>query len=112
MLLTYIDYGGKRDWPWFKESTSMIEDFSDKDFINNASSIEEVQSSLCDCWRDNNQGGPLTSIENRYTRRRTKYGTVNLVYLSAQIGLVDINHDFPPFSSLVQRHDVSQEMFS
>jgi len=97
-LLTYIDYGGKRDWrKWFKESTSMIKDFSDNN--NNASSTEEVQSSLCDCWRDNNQGGPLTSVENRYTRRLTKYGTINLVYLSAQIGIVDINHDFPPFSS-------------
>mmetsp|Transcript_5565 Transcript_5565/g.12678 ORF Transcript_5565/g.12678 Transcript_5565/m.12678 type:complete len:381 (-) Transcript_5565:129-1271(-) len=91
-LIDYESHGG-RDWfTWYKESLTMLTDLN-----NNASSTAEAQQdSLCDCFRG---GGPTGSYENRYTRRRTQYGEINLIYLQSSTGTVFVNQEFPPFNS-------------
>ena len=68
-----------------------------KDLNNNASSTAEAQQdSLCNCSRGS---GPKGLYENWYTRRQAQYGEINLIYLNSIIGRVDVNQEFPSFSS-------------
>ena len=57
-----------------------------------------TQISKCDCWRAN----PFNwerSFENRFTRRKTIYGEINLIHFQNYQNNIRISVDFPPFAS-------------
>ena len=55
-----------------------------------------VQDSLCDCYRVNSM---KSIIENRFIKRSTSYGEINMVYLQNFVDEIKMNSAFPPFSS-------------
>lgn len=77
---------GNEDWmSWYNESTAMLNDAQ--------------QTSICDCFRST-PFDPRHTYENRFTKRRTPYGDINLIYLQNFQNSIKINADFPPSSPL------------
>ena len=64
----------------------------------NVSSIGGQQDTLCDCHRDP-RTFPRTTYENRYTKRATPYGEINLIFMQNYENNIRVGVDFPPFSS-------------
>ena len=103
LLLLHNKAGGS--WSdWYNISTRMLTD--DDVNVNNHTQLmgsiyDENQTALCDCSRPDKRGIQWQShnIENRYVKRKTKYGQINLVYLLNFIDLVQFGEDFPPYSS-------------
>ncbi|KAL3782883.1 hypothetical protein HJC23_006935 [Cyclotella cryptica] len=79
------------DWKsFYEESTKMTE--------SGHTESNGQQYSLCDCFRS----VPFiatTTYENRFIKRKTAYGEVNLIYLQNFVDLVRMNIEYPPFSS-------------
>lgn len=79
------------DWKqFFVESTKMTE--------SNHTEQRFRQYSLCDCFRPGPYK-PTDIYENRFIKRETDYGEVNLIYLQNLLNFVRMNQDYPPFSS-------------
>ena len=82
------------DWDdWYSNTTDMLRQ-------------EGVQESVCDCYR-RSPFRPPSTVENRYFRRRTRYGTIRLTYLQTfdnrfQIHLNQFNSS-NPFDNTTQR---------
>ena len=76
---------------WYKKSSSVL---------SNSSS---VQANLCDCFRPNisRQGYERSIFENRFLRRSSPFGDINLIYLQTYHDFIRMNADFPPFTSLM-----------
>lgn len=87
------EYHGKMsplDWnDWYNQSTNML-------------AKTDEQESLCDCFRPV-PFRPATTYENRFIRRQTPYGILNLVYLQNFQNLVRIEQDYPPFAPFETR---------
>ena len=78
------------DWnEWYNQSTTML-------------AKPDEQESLCDCFRPV-RFRPATTYENRFIRRQTPYGILNLVYLQNFQNQVRIDQDYPPFSPFETR---------
>lgn len=69
---------------WHSQSTAMLTKHGE-------------QMALCDCFR-NVPFTPNDTFENRFIRRQTPHGTVNLVCLQNFRDLVRIDQEFPPFA--------------
>lgn len=78
---------------WYKKSTDMLAT-TDQSLHGN-----RTQLHLCDCFRS--RINPALTVENRFIKRTTQFGEINLVYLSSMLDKVDMNFDFPPFSSFL-----------
>ena len=77
------------DWTsYYKESTKMIE----------SNNVNGKQYSMCDCYRKH-PFSDKTTYENRFIKRQTAYGEINLMYLQNFVDLIRMNKDFPPYSS-------------
>ncbi|KAL3769664.1 hypothetical protein ACHAWO_009490 [Cyclotella atomus] len=77
------------DWTsYYKESNKMI----------GSDSANGKQHSLCDCYREE-PFSELTTYENRFIKRQTPHGEINIVYLQNFVNLIRMNQDYPPFSS-------------
>lgn len=77
----------RNDWTtYYKESTIML------------NSKDDQQLSLCDCYREE-PFVPATTIENRFIKRKTASGVVNLIYLQNFVDAIQMNQDYPPYSS-------------
>ena len=80
-----------RSWnSWYKQSTAMLESSGENNI--------KQQNSLCDCYRP----VPFVSsqtYENRFIKRSTPHGEVNLVYLQNFENIIKIDSEYPPFSS-------------
>ena len=73
---------------WYKNSTDML--------------VTTDQSHLCDCFRHVPFKPKIErSSENRFIKRSTRFGEINLIYLQAFVDRVTMNKDFPPFSSFL-----------
>lgn len=73
------------DWArFYEESTAMLN--------------SKNQSSSCDCYRSNVQF-PENVFENRYTKRQTPFGEIELIYLQSMVNKIRIDGKFPPYSS-------------
>ena len=82
--LINLGFQGKTTWnAWYEESTDLLG--------TNLSSVEE---NLCDCGRSKEE-----TYENRFIRRSTPFGDINLIYILSTMNLMSFNEDFPPFSS-------------
>ena len=62
------------------------------------------QNALCDCYRSYRQ-----QIEYRFFKRSTSYGEINMVYLQNFEDHIEMNSEFPPFSSFFPSSEVSQQ---
>jgi hypothetical protein len=60
--------------------------------------VSSVQASLCDCYRPI-KFRPAQTYENRFIRRSTTFGDINLIYLESFGDLIQMNEDYPPFTS-------------
>ena len=69
---------------WYNISTDMLND--------------ENTQSLCDCHRPNGKYAPETAFENRYTKTKTKYGDVELIYFNSNVNNIRTFKEFPPLS--------------
>ena len=77
------------DWTsYYIESTRMID----------SNNTFEKQYSLCDCYRKH-PFDSSTTYENRFIKRQTAYGEINLIYLQNFEDLIRMNKDYPPYSS-------------
>lgn len=73
------------DWiTWYKESTIALE--------------SNKQSGLCDCYRPP-RFNPIGTYENRFIKRSTPFGEINLIYLQNYMNLIRMDEEFPPYSS-------------
>lgn len=80
------------DWiSWFKNTTEML----------NHDEGSRKQSSLCDCFREP-AFQPSTSYENRFIKRSTPYGEINLIYLQNFENRIRMDKEFPPFAPFDQ----------
>ena len=69
------------DWPaWYTESTNALG-------TTNSSS---VKANLCDCYRVED------NYENRFIKRSTPYGEINLIYISSFENWMRFNENYPP----------------
>jgi len=68
---------------WYQISTAML--------------ASDSQSSLCDCFRPS-RFKPQTTHENRFIKRYTNVGEINLIYLQNFIGEISLDQEYPPFS--------------
>ncbi|KAL3787878.1 hypothetical protein HJC23_000420 [Cyclotella cryptica] len=84
------------DWKSFYEISTEITG-------SNLTDSDSQQYSLCDCFRPT-PFESRTTYENRFVKRKTSYGEVNLVYLQNFQDLVRMNKDYPPFSSFWSDH--------
>mmetsp|Transcript_30329 Transcript_30329/g.47517 ORF Transcript_30329/g.47517 Transcript_30329/m.47517 type:complete len:380 (-) Transcript_30329:201-1340(-) len=84
-----INEGGKSWMSWYKQSTIML-DSNDEEY---------QQIGLCDCfrpaWHVPNQ---KQTYENRYIKRSTRFGDINLIYLQNFENLIRLDKEFPPFA--------------
>ena len=70
---------------WYNISTAMLND--------------DTTQSLCDCHKPaNGKYAPETAFENRYTKTKTKYGDVELIYLNSNVNKIRTFKEFPPLS--------------
>ena len=76
---------------WYAKSTASLG--------SNSTPDGHEQSSLCDCYRNSTLFTTSTTMENRYIRRRTPSGQLDLVYLQNFENLIRLTKDFPPFQS-------------
>ena len=81
------------DWnSWYKITSELL----DSDYYSNTSEVGEsshtVQSNLCDCSKE-----PYPGHENRFIKRSTPSGEINLVNLVNCLGYVPMNEEYPPF---------------
>ena len=80
----------------------MISDYEANDNIHTQTSMmKNQQYALCDCARPGN--GKLNFktheyFENRYVRRNSRYGTIDLVFLLNFENLIQVEQGFPPYS--------------
>ena len=51
----------------------------------------------------------LGTIENRFIKRYTPYGEINLIYLRTTDDRIKMSSDFPPFSSFFPSSEISQK---
>lgn len=74
---------------FFKQSTDMLETYP------------TVQRSLCECFRRPTDEADWfeRSYENRFTRRMTSHGEINLIYFKSYTNHVRISKNYPPFTS-------------
>ena len=63
------------------------------------------QNALCDCSRVNT----ALTFEYRFFKRSTSYGEINMVFLRNAMDHIEMNSDFPPFSSFFPSSEVSQQ---
>ena len=77
--------GMREDWlSWYKDSTMALE--------------SDEQSNLCDCYREPNFNVGST-YENRFIKRTTPFGEINLIYLLNFLDSIQMSEESPPFSS-------------
>ena len=84
----------------YMKSTQLLSDSHHFDVEHETShAIPENQNSLCDCYRPAGGGFvPNHWFENRYIKRSTRYGEINLIFLQNFQNLISLNEDYPPFS--------------
>jgi len=71
-----------------------------KNSTNSLSSNNMVH--LCDCYRHTPLRPKLNlTFENRFIKRYTQYGEINLIYLQSFVDKITMNEDYPPFSSFL-----------
>lgn len=76
---------GNEGWTsWYKKSTAMLQGYDDT-------------TSLCDCYRPTGQ--PIKGYENRFIKKTTPFGEINLIFLQSYANRVRMNTQYPPFSS-------------
>jgi len=75
---------------WYKESTAMLE--------SSGENSTKQQDSLCDCYRPQ-PFKPSQTYENRFIKRSTPHGEVNLIYLQNFENIIKMNSEYPPFLS-------------
>ena len=77
--------GMREDWlSWYKDSTMALE--------------SDEQSNLCDCYRAPSFEATST-YENRFIKRSTPFGEINLIYLQNFMNSISMSEEYPPFSS-------------
>ncbi|KAL7521505.1 hypothetical protein ACHAWX_006182 [Stephanocyclus meneghinianus] len=79
---------------WFVNSTSMISDLHH----NQTNTKTESQTCLCDCFRPEVGFAYNHFFENRFIKRITRHGEINLVFLSNFVDTISMNENFPPYS--------------
>ena len=86
------------EWPeWFRRSTNYL--------ASDTSSADQYQqSSLCDCFRGR-PFKPEESFENRYIKRSTTFGEVNLIYMQNFINRINMDEQYPPFAPYFSAQD-------
>ena len=77
---------------WYQQTTEKIAD-------------QDQQSSLCDCFRMQQEFSPETTFENRFIKRSTTFGEVNLIYLQNFANHIKLNKQYPPFSPFFSTQD-------
>ena len=55
------------------------------------------QGSLCNCFRPD-PFNPANKRENRFIKRSTPFGEINLIYLQNFVGVITLDQEYPPFS--------------
>ena len=83
----------RNDWnSWYNITTDML----DSNRSNSSVVLDELptQLSLCDCYRDPSN---YPGYENRFVKRFTPSGEINLIYLNNCLGAVVMNEEYPPF---------------
>jgi len=97
-------YNNASDWnDMFKYSTIMLNSYEQEHYNQSQSTMHHGgdnnnrQVSLCDCFRVPNEYAYDHHFENRYTRRNTVFGEINLIYLQNQRDRISMNKDFPPY---------------
>jgi hypothetical protein len=81
---------------WYKSTTAALSDEEGR-----GSTTDTTQESLCDCSR----GGSEVFVEQRYTKRISPYGEMNIMFLWNANDKIGINEDFPPFASFSTTDD-------
>ena len=66
--------------------------------ISSENNPKQPQESLCDCYWPN-PFVPQQTYKNRYIKRSTPHGKVNLVYLQNFQNMIQMDSEYPPFSS-------------
>jgi len=94
---------------WFVNSTNMLNSNS-KNIRSDSISGEEKegtrrqQISLCDCARP--PGFAYNHFfENRYTKRNTQFGEINLIFLQNMNDVISMSEDFPPYLPFYYNND-------
>lgn len=75
---------------WYKETAQLL--------TGSDQSGEETQDSLCDCYRPMGEYPADHAHENRYTKRNTRYGQTNMIFLDNHKDKISMNEDFPPYT--------------
>ena len=82
----------------FKFSTEMLQHSSESNKINQSTTPAiGTQLSLCDCFRPEGGFAYNHFFENRYTKRTTAFGEINLIHLENLKDRVSMNEDYPPY---------------
>jgi len=94
---------------WLANTTNMLNSNSNNIRSNSISGEEKEggsrqQISLCDCARPKGNDADQF-FENRYTKRNTQYGEINLIYLQNMNGVIKMSEDFPPYSPFFYNND-------
>lgn len=78
---------------WYKTTSHML-----RSNISNqsTSSAVRIQDALCDCFREDGSN-KKNWYENRYVKRHTPYGEINLIHLQNFANEIRMGEDFPPF---------------
>ena len=103
-LETYQSWKGEglpSSWnDFFKHSTEMLQHSSESNKINQSTTPAiGTQLSLCDCFRPKGGFAYNHFFENRYTKRTTAFGEINLIHLENLKDRISMNEDYPPYKS-------------
>jgi hypothetical protein len=105
---------GTNNWiEWYQESSRMlVGEFnpmihsSSQNSNNSSEGAQEhhqeqhhtvTMSSLCDCFRPS-PFRPESTYENRFVKKSTSFGEVNLIFLQNFENVIRMNQQYPPFS--------------
>eukprot|EP00571_Detonula_confervacea_P009392 CAMPEP_0172326970 /NCGR_PEP_ID=MMETSP1058-20130122/58148_1 /TAXON_ID=83371 /ORGANISM="Detonula confervacea, Strain CCMP 353" /LENGTH=184 /DNA_ID=CAMNT_0013043883 /DNA_START=588 /DNA_END=1138 /DNA_ORIENTATION=+ len=73
---------------WFSQSTDML-----------LSQNSSQQRAVCDCYRPPVSDAFDRTMDNRFIKRMTPFGEINLIYFRTMVNSIRISSNFPPFSS-------------
>jgi hypothetical protein len=80
--------GKSRSWnDWYSKSNEDLQQ-------------NTTQQELCDCHRIQNPFKTQTTNENRYLRRHTPFGLVQVTYIQNFVDKLQFHAEFPPFSDV------------
>ena len=87
---------GWNSWYKYKKSTDMLSSFSL--LVEAGSGHNQSSKSLCDCYRPSSFR-PKQTFENRFIKRSTSFGEINLIYVQNFENYITMSKEYPPFTS-------------